>query len=71
MIKKAEKIVGAYIALISSKYSDSFVSQNLFFTEQELVSKANELFDDANHVIGTLDLQNATKDIGGSVPNSV
>ena len=66
MIKKSEKLVCAYITLISRKYSDSFVSANLFFTDQELVNEANELFDDTEHVVGTLDLQNATKGIGNS-----
>ena len=40
MIKKSEKLVCAYITLISRKYSDSFVSANLFFTDQELVNEA-------------------------------
>lgn len=51
MIKKSEKLVCAYISLIGAKYDGGFVLKNLLFSAQELVDKANELFDDSNRMV--------------------
>ena len=66
MIKKSEKLVCAFISLAGTKYDGGFVLKNLLFTAQELVEKANELFDDSNRIVRLLDLQNATKGIGSA-----
>ena len=66
MIKKSEKLVCAYIALAGEKYANSFTLKNLLFTAQELLDKANTLFNDSDRIIGPLDLQNSTRDIGSS-----
>ena len=65
MIKKSEKLVCAFIALIGEKYHGHFKLSNLLFTANELIEKANTLFNDSRDV-AILDLQNATKEIGNS-----
>lgn len=61
-----EKLVCAYLCLVSEKYQNSFELKNLLFSAQELIDKANSLFDDTDKTIELLDLQNTTKGIGSA-----
>ena len=43
MIRKSEKLVCAYIALVGEKYDGTFCLKNLLFTAQEIFANASEL----------------------------